>query len=96
MRPIYLEKRDPEKNMYRFCAMHINQTIFGDWALIREWGRIGSPGTVLEQWFDTEEDAITTELALLNKKSYFTLWDNSFSKAADIKGPFVAALGIAL
>ena len=31
--------------------MHVTQTIFGDWALIREWGRIGLPGTIREKWF---------------------------------------------
>jgi predicted DNA-binding WGR domain protein len=46
MSTIYLEKHNPDKNMHRFYAMHVTQTIFGDWALIREWGRIGSPGTV--------------------------------------------------
>jgi len=27
--------------------------LFGQWAVVREWGRIGSPvGQRLEQWFD--------------------------------------------
>lgn len=68
MSRIYLEKRDPDKNMQRFYAMHITQTIFGDWALIREWGRIGSPGTVRENWFDTEKEALAAELGLLDQK----------------------------
>ncbi len=68
MNRIYLEKRDPENNMQRFYAMHVSQTIFGDWALIREWGRIGSPGTVRENWFDTEEEAIIAELKLSHSK----------------------------
>ena len=38
--------------------MHVVQTIFGKWALIRECGRIGSGCTLREQWFDTEEEAI--------------------------------------
>lgn len=68
MSRIYLEKRDPDKNMQRFYAMHVTQTIFGDWALIREWGRIGSPGTVRENWFDTEEEALAAKWNLLNQK----------------------------
>jgi len=28
-------------------------TLFGDWSLVREWGRIGSPGTVKKDWFET-------------------------------------------
>ena len=68
MNRLYLEKRDPDKNMQRFYAMHITQTIFGDWALIREWGRIGSPGTVREAWFDTEEKAFAAKIKLFHQK----------------------------
>ncbi len=69
MRRIYLEKRVPEKNMQRFYAMYVSQTLFGDWALVREWGRIGSPGTVRENWFDTEKEALDAECKLLNQKT---------------------------
>lgn len=65
---LYLEKRDPDRNMQRFYAMHVTQTIFGDWALIREWGRIGSPGTIRENWFDTKKEALEAEWKLLNQK----------------------------
>lgn len=68
MNQIYLEKRDPDKNMQRFYAMHVVQTIFGDWALIREWGRIGSPGTVREEWFNTEEEALSRKIEIFDKK----------------------------
>jgi len=52
----YLEKRDPEKNQYRFYALCVMPTLFGGWSLMREWGRIGSPGQVLVEWFDTLEE----------------------------------------
>jgi len=26
--------------------------------LVREWGRVGSPGTVRKDWFDREEEAV--------------------------------------
>jgi predicted DNA-binding WGR domain protein len=32
--------------------------IFGDWSLVREWGRVGSPGTVRKEWFNSEGEAI--------------------------------------
>jgi len=54
--------------MHRFYALYVTQTIFDDWALIREWGRIGSPGTVRENWFDTEKEALNAQLALLQLK----------------------------
>lgn len=57
MSAIYLERRDPDKNMKRFYAVTIAPTLFGEWAVVREWGRIGSPGTVREDWFETENEA---------------------------------------
>lgn len=55
----YLECRNPDANKFRFYAIHVTKTIFGDWAIIREWGRIGSPGTVREEWFDDEHQAFS-------------------------------------
>lgn len=34
---------DPARNMLRFYAIRIAPTLFGEWAVVREWGRIGSP-----------------------------------------------------
>jgi predicted DNA-binding WGR domain protein len=64
----YLEQRDPALNKYRFYAVHITQTLFGDWAVIREWGRIGSPGTVRETWFDDEASAIAEAATWVKQK----------------------------
>ena len=35
----------------------MTRTLFDVWALVREWGRIGQPGTVREMWFATEGEA---------------------------------------
>jgi predicted DNA-binding WGR domain protein len=53
----YLEKRVPEQNQRRFYAIRIACGVFGEWAVVREWGRIGSPGTVRSLWFDSESAA---------------------------------------
>jgi predicted DNA-binding WGR domain protein len=58
MEPIYLERHDPEKNLHRFYQMHVVPGIFGDWSLVREWGRVGSPGTVRKEWFESMEEAM--------------------------------------
>jgi len=52
-----LEKRDPAKNMARSYRISLTPTLFGDCAVVREWGRIGSPGTVREEWFGSEAAA---------------------------------------
>jgi len=56
--PIHLERREPARNRQRFYAITVTRTLFGSWALVREWGRIGQPGTVRETWFETEGEAI--------------------------------------
>ncbi|EDZ65214.1 WGR domain superfamily [Nitrosococcus oceani AFC27] len=65
----YLEKRNPEKRQFRFYRIMITQTLFGSWAMIREWGRIGSPGTVREVWFDSEQEALEAGEKLMNQKT---------------------------
>lgn len=42
--PRCLERIDVSRNMARFYALSIEPTLFGDAALVREWGRIGTPG----------------------------------------------------
>ncbi len=41
---LVLERHDPSRNMARFYVLAIEPTLFGDMALVREWGRIGSLG----------------------------------------------------
>ena len=54
---LYLEKRIPARNQKRFYTITVTPTLFGAWALVREWGRIGQPGTVREMGFETEGEA---------------------------------------
>lgn len=39
---IELQKIDPSKNMRRFYQLSVEPTLFGDFALVHEWGRIGA------------------------------------------------------
>ena len=41
---LLLEKIAPFKRQRRFYALSIDQTLFGEWCQIREWGRIGAAG----------------------------------------------------
>ena len=54
---LYLEKRIPARNQKRFYTITVTPTLFGSWTLVREWGRIGQPGTVRETEFETEGEA---------------------------------------
>lgn len=54
-----LIKIDEEKNQRRFYNLHLVPTLFGDWSLVREWGRLGSAGTLKFDPFPTEQAALT-------------------------------------
>ena len=78
MNRIYLERHDPDKNLHRFYQMFVTPGIFGDWSLVREWGRVGSPGTVRKDWFDKEEEAVIAGEKLREakqKKGYLLIFD---------------------
>ena len=42
----YLTRTDPTRNINRFYVVAVTPTLFGEWAVLREWGRRGSPGTL--------------------------------------------------
>jgi predicted DNA-binding WGR domain protein len=54
---IKLTRSDSARNMHR--ALQLTATLFGEWALIAEWGRIGSAGRVQERVFPSLELAQT-------------------------------------
>ena len=54
---MHLTRTEPDANLYRFYRMEIVRGLFGDWGLVRNWGRIGSSGKLRTDWFDTEADA---------------------------------------
>lgn len=54
---ILLERIDPAQNMARYYVLSIEPTLFGDSALVRKWGRIGSPGQRRSEHFPQPNDA---------------------------------------
>ena len=65
---LYLVRREPIFNRQRFYTLIVTQTLFGGWALIREWGRIGHSGTVRETWFETQAQATVATFKILRQK----------------------------
>ncbi len=65
---LYVERKDPARNMARYYAMEIEQTMFGEACLIRRWGRIGKRGQEKQHIFEREEDAVLLFLDLLKQK----------------------------
>ena len=51
MNQVCLRRADPSRNMARFYLLDLRQSLFGEWELVREFGRIGSPGRVMVDRF---------------------------------------------
>lgn len=68
MSGVYLCRRDPSRNLARFYRMLIAPTLFGEWALVREWGRIGSSGTVRAELHPNAGAALLAMQALVRAK----------------------------
>ena len=58
----------PDANRHRFYLLRTLPTLFGDWVLLREWGRIGSPGRVRRDRHQTEGEAISALAKLAKRK----------------------------
>jgi predicted DNA-binding WGR domain protein len=63
---IKLTRTDLARNMHRFYALQLTATLFGEWALVAEWGRIGSAGRLQERVFPSLELA---QAALARRQS---------------------------
>lgn len=55
--PLHLTRRDPARNMARFYRIDLIPTLFGETALIRTWGRIGTRGRDRVETFGDVERA---------------------------------------
>ena len=48
---------EPEGAVRHFYRMELVPGLFGDWSLVREWGRLGRAGQIRVDWFDDEASA---------------------------------------
>lgn len=55
---IYLERIDRARNMARYYRLSVIETLFGEWAVVREWGRIGRGGQSREDVCGSEQQAV--------------------------------------
>lgn len=44
MTAVTLHRVDPARNMCRYYRLDVQPDLFGEWGVVREWGRIGHPG----------------------------------------------------
>ncbi len=65
---VMLERLDPARNVYRYYVVSLEPSLFGDTALVRQWGRIGSVGRQrLKLYADPTEAAEELEAWLRRK-----------------------------
>jgi predicted DNA-binding WGR domain protein len=57
----FFTRIDPAKNISRFWLSIVTPGLLGGWSLLREWGRIGSPGRMESRTFEREDEARRAE-----------------------------------
>lgn len=65
---LHCQRIDETLRMRRYYILSLQATLFGDIAITRCWGRIGSRGQEKADLFATEEDAIRHFLELARSK----------------------------
>lgn len=71
--PLHLYRRDAALNMARFYALSVERDLFGDWVLLRHWGRIGQVGRQRAERFedrDAAEAACARTLRAKQRRGY--------------------------
>ena len=64
----HLQRIVPEENVRRFYTVLVQPSLFGDWSVLREWGRIGQGGTVRGTSYGSEAEArVVAEAAVAGK-----------------------------
>jgi len=63
-----LHRRDPTRNMRRFYRTYVTATLFGEWAVVCEWGRIGHGGTVRRWIYRDPQEADTAQARRVRQK----------------------------
>jgi predicted DNA-binding WGR domain protein len=52
-----MQRVDPDTNTARFYVLTLERDLFGNFAVTRQWGRVGTAGRVITEPFGTELDA---------------------------------------
>ena len=66
---LVLQRCDPARDMARFYVLTIEPTLFGDTALVREWGRLGQRGRRRMDLFAGRVQAVEALEAWLARKT---------------------------
>ena len=59
-----LERHAADRNLHRAYGLRLARSLFGHWGVVRQWGRVGRPGSTRTEWFASAAEA---EAALRRK-----------------------------
>lgn len=80
MSDVYRTRVDASQNMARYYRMTVQPTLFGEWSVVREWGRIGRGGQVRKVLYPTQNvasQAISTLVKHKTRRGYSTAAESS-------------------
>lgn len=63
-----IHRRDPDRRMARFYAAALQADLLAGWAVVREWGRIGSAGRVRADLYAGLAPAIAAAQKMAERK----------------------------
>ena len=63
-----LHQIDPARNRQRFYTLQLAPNLFGEWSLIRSWGRLGTSGQQRTSWHASREAAESALQRILAQK----------------------------
>lgn len=59
---------DPAQGKRRFYRLTVQPTLFGEWVLLREWGRIGRAGQIKSEHFRHIGQAVDALQRMVRRK----------------------------
>lgn len=65
---VLLTRADPACNMHRFYSLELATSLFGEWGVVRHWGRVGTSGRSRTYWFTAPQEAEAAFQSLLRAK----------------------------
>jgi len=66
--PLTLYRIDPGRNMRRYYSLSLQPSLFGDIALVRHWGRLGTTGQQIVELHDGQGAALKALQKLADAK----------------------------
>jgi predicted DNA-binding WGR domain protein len=52
--PVFLRRIDGARNMRRFYLLDVQPDLFGGVLLVKQWGRIGARGRIVDESYENE------------------------------------------